>query len=100
MEAYPLLKTYLPHIKLTFEPFLADLAKHFAKKLIDRQYLTQLTSANVGYGTNHLAVELKVVTQYFKYCEKNLGVISGIDEKFLKNFSLMSRKLKWNPGRV
>lgn len=86
MEAFPLLKKYLPHLSTSFEPMLKGFATHFGNKLIDRQYLTQLTSANVGYGTNHLAVELKVVTQYFKYCEKSLGVIPGINETFLKNF--------------
>lgn len=86
MEAYPLVLTLLPHLKTPYELLVKNATLHFSKKLIDRQYLTQLSSANVGYGTNHLAIELKGIVQYHKYCEKNLGKLPGIDEKFLKDY--------------
>ena len=86
METYPLLSVHLPHLKANYEVLIKKAATHFAEKLVDRQYLTQLTSANVGYGTNHLAIELKGIVQYHKYGEKSLGALPSINEKFLKNY--------------
>lgn len=47
-----------------------DLARFVRKRLMpvleDRDRITALSSANVGYGTNHLAVELSGLTGYIK----------------------------------
>lgn len=86
METYPLLCIHLPHLKTKYEVLVKNSAIHFAEKLVDRQYLTQLSSANIGYGTNHLSIELKAIVQYFKYCEKALGGLPNINEVFLKNY--------------
>ena len=86
MESYSLLTTYLPHLKANYEILIKKAASHFAEKLVDRQYLTQYSSANVGYGTNHLSIELQGIVKYFKYCEKNLGALPGVNESFLKSY--------------
>lgn len=85
-ESYPLVVKHLPKLKLQYEKYLFKLAKHYTEEVMQRRDLTQLTSANVGYGTNHLAVELKGIAQYLNYCSKNCGAIKGLDKKFLKEF--------------
>jgi hypothetical protein len=85
-ESYPLLLKYLPKLKNQYDKYFFTLAKYFAHELIARKDLTELTSANIGYGTNHLTVELKGVTQYLKYCAKNCGSLEHIDKKFLKSY--------------
>jgi hypothetical protein len=85
-EAYPLIAKYLPKIKSAYEKYMFNFASFFAHEIINRKDIKQLTSANVGYGTNHLSVELKGIIQYEKYCSEKIGKLKGIDLKFLKNY--------------
>jgi hypothetical protein len=83
---YPLVVKHLPKLKNQYEKYLFKVASHYTEEVIARKDLTQLSSANVGYGTNHLAVELKGVTQYLNYCSKTCGSIKGLNKNFLKEY--------------
>jgi len=85
-ESYPAIAKLLPKLKSKYEKFLFAFASYFAHELINRKDIRQLTSANVGYGTNHLAVELKGLVQYVKYCSKSVGQLKGINKEFLKKY--------------
>lgn len=85
-ESYPAIAKLLPKLKSKYGNFLFSFASYFSNELINRKDISQLTSANVGYGTNHLAVELKGVIQYVKYCSKSVGKLKGINYAFLKKY--------------
>lgn len=66
-------------------------ATHFLEELKVREDFLFLTSANIGYGTNHLAVELYGLSEYLVNLNDQKPV-EGLNKEYLKNyFDLMMR---------
>ncbi|PCJ57284.1 MAG: hypothetical protein COA79_16395 [Planctomycetota bacterium] len=89
IQTYHLMKNYLDDFETELKLLINEFAKTYFGEIKNRENLTIFSSANIGYGTNHLAVELSGLCAYAKYFESedifdNLGIADL--KNYLKSF--------------